>query len=65
MDGTVVEFDEHRGYGTIRNADGSDIFFHCTRIVDGSRTITVGAAVSFAAVPGHGGRREATRVTPR
>jgi cold shock CspA family protein len=57
--GTVVAFDEHRGYGTVRAADGRELFFHCTAIADGSRKIPVGAEVSFAVVPGHHGRWEA------
>jgi cold shock CspA family protein len=60
--GVVEAFDEHRGYGTIRGADGTDVFFHCTRIADGSRTIDVGAAVGFDLVPGHHGRDEAAHI---
>ena len=63
MTGVVDAFDEHRGYGTIRRADGTDVFFHCTRIADGSRTIDVGTAVTFDLVPGHHGRVEAAGVT--
>ena len=63
MNGVVAEFDEHRGYGTIRRADGTDVFFHCTRIADGSRTIDVGAVVTFDLVPGHHGRDEAASIT--
>lgn len=60
----VVEaFDEHKGYGTIRAEDGTEVFFHCTRIADGSRTVEVGATVTFELVPGHGGRWEAAAVT--
>lgn len=57
--GTVVDFDEHRGYGTVRAADGRELFFHCTAVVDGSRRIPVGAVVVFAVVPGHRGTWEA------
>ena len=62
--GTVVTFDEHRGYGTVRAADGRELFFHCTAIADGSRRIPVGAAVVFTVVPGHRGRWEAADVEP-
>ena len=62
--GVVAEFDGHRGYGTIRRPDGAEVFFHCTRIADGSRTIDVGAAVTFELIPGHHGRHEATRIEP-
>lgn len=60
--GVVVEFDDHKGFGTIRDGDGVDRFFHCTAIADGSRTIKVGTAVDFAVVPGHLGRWEAVDV---
>jgi cold shock CspA family protein len=57
--GTVIAFDEHRGYGTVRGTDGRELFFHCTAIADGSRRIAVGTEVVFAVVPGHCGRWEA------
>ncbi len=62
MDGVVSTFDEHRGYGTLRADDGREVFFHCTRIADGSRSVEVGAPVTFELVPGHGGRWEAAAV---
>lgn len=58
--GEVVAFDESRGLGTVRGADGREWMFHCTRIADGSRTIPVGAAVAFAVGPGRPGGWEAT-----
>ncbi len=63
--GRVVGFDDHAGFGTVRAEDGSEYFFHCTAIADGSRTIEVGADVSFHVVPGHHGRWEAAEVTVR
>ena len=60
--GIVVAFDEHRGYGTVRAADGRELFFHCTAIADGTRRIPVGGEVVFAVVPGHGGQWEAADV---
>lgn len=63
MRGTVDSFDEHRGYGTLRADDGSEVFFHCTRIADGTRTIAVGTEVTFDLVPGHHGRYEASAIT--
>jgi cold shock CspA family protein len=62
--GTVAEFDEARGYGTVRSSEGRDLFFHCTQIADGTRTIPVGVAVEFEVVPGHNGRWEATAIRP-
>lgn len=59
MLGTVVEFDEPRGLGTVA-ADGTAYPFHCTAIADGTRTIDVGATVAFEVRPGGLGRWEAT-----
>lgn len=57
--GTVVSFDEHRGLGEV--TDGRDTWpFHCTSILDGSRTIAPGTAVSFETGPGGPGRWEAS-----
>jgi len=62
--GSVVSFDEHGGYGTVRDADGQEWFFHCTAIADGSRTIAEGTAVTFTLVPGRLGRWEASDLQP-
>jgi cold shock CspA family protein len=45
--GEVRTFDEASGLGTIAGADGGEHSFHCIEIADGSRTIEVGADVSF------------------
>ncbi len=45
--GTVEEFDEAEGLGTIGAADGRRFPFHCIEIADGTRTIEVGAEVRF------------------
>jgi cold shock CspA family protein len=63
--GTVATFDEHAGMGTVTTEDGRELFFHCTQISDGSRTIEVGAPVRFEVVPGRLGRWEAARVEKR
>ena len=63
MNGVVSEWDEHGGYGTIRADDGRELFFHCTALVDGSRTTSVGTKVTFEVVPGRLGRWEADEVT--
>ena len=65
VNGTVVEFDEAKGYGTVRSDDGQVLFFHCTQIADGTRTIPEGADVEFEVVPGRNGRWEATDVRRR
>jgi cold shock CspA family protein len=62
VEATVAEFDDHRGYGTLRTADGAELFFHCTAITDGSRTVDVGATVAAQVVPGRLGKWEAARV---
>lgn len=62
MKGTVTEYDDHKGYGTITAEDGASLFFHCTRIADGTRTIDNGTAVMFEIVPGHHGRWEAADI---
>jgi len=60
--GTVVEFDEQRGAGTVRADDGRQLAFHCTSIADGSRSIDAGVSVWFTVVAGHHGRWEAAEV---
>ena len=62
MRGTVSAFDEPRGLGTIE-ADGSDYPFHCTALLDGTRTVEVGTPVTFELRPASRGRWEATAIT--
>ena len=63
--GSVVAFDEHVGLGEVESSDdGRRYPFHCTQIADGSRTIDVGAAVTFEVVAGHMGQWEAGSVSP-
>jgi cold shock CspA family protein len=61
--GTITEFDEAAGYGTITHESGRGVFFHCTQIADGSRTIAVGTAVAFDEFP-YLGRYQATDIRP-
>ena len=63
MRGTVTAFDEHVGLGTVTADDGTPYLFHCVEIADGSRTIAVGAAVTFERLPKLG-RYEASRLSP-
>jgi cold shock CspA family protein len=61
--GRVASFDEPRGLGTIE-ADGGDTYpFHCTALLDGTRTVAVDTPVTFEVRPGGLGRWEATRIS--
>ena len=62
--GRVVEFDDAKGYGYVETDDGRRLFFHCTGIADGSRSIAVGTAVSFEVVAGRRGQWEASALKP-
>ena len=62
MKGTIADFDEHVGLGSVRAEDGRELLFHCTQLLDGTRTIDVGALVRFEVVAGHAGKWEAARV---
>ncbi len=62
MRGTVIAFDESKGYGGIRATGGEEYFFHCTQIEDGTRRIDIGAEVTFDVIPGHRGRYEAAAI---
>jgi len=57
--GWVEAYDPHRGWGTVVGDDGERLGFHCTQIADGSRTVPVGALVTYVRVPAHLGRFEA------
>lgn len=61
--GVVASFDGPRGLGVVRREDGTEYPFHCTAIVDGTRTIKVGTAVSFSVAPGRMGRWEAVAIS--
>ena len=63
MQGRVASFDEEKGFGYIDTEDGRRLFFHCTQIADGSRTIQPGTPVTFKVVAGHQGRWEAAAVS--
>ena len=62
VEGVVAEFDEHAGFGVVRSDDGAEHWFHCTRLIDGSRTIETGTRVRYDVVSGHMGRWEASAV---
>lgn len=60
--GVITSFDDPRGIGTVRADAGDEVFFHCTAIADGTRTIEEGTRVAFLVVPGRAGRWEATDI---
>lgn len=62
LSGTVAEFDEGRGLGTVTGEDGRRYVFHCIEITDGTRTIEAGQIVRFEPLPKFG-RIQAGRVT--
>ena len=62
--GSVVAFDEAVGLGTVSTAGDVAYPFHCTAIADGSRSIPVGAQVSFVVRAGRGGVWEAGDLRP-
>lgn len=62
--GEVVAFDDAAGVGTVRDAGGTERFFHCTAIAGGSRTIAVGTPVTYVVGPGRMGKWEAYEVAP-
>lgn len=59
---TVTSFDDDTGLGTVRLSDGRELAFHCTELVDGTRTVETGAVVSLVVTPGHRGALEATGI---
>jgi cold shock CspA family protein len=63
VQGVVVEFDEPRGLGVIES-DGTRYPFHCTAILDGTRTIPDGTKVTFEVRAAGMGRWEATAIAP-
>jgi cold shock CspA family protein len=65
LSGTIAAFDDDAGWGTLRTEAGDEVFFHCTQIADGSRTIPVGVAVTAEVLPIGLGEWEATSVAPQ
>ena len=62
--GVVTDFDDEVGSGVIADdGSASSWFLHCTRIADGTRSIDLGAPVTFRVAPGPTGF-EAVDVRP-
>lgn len=64
--GVVATFDAAVGLGTVAaDGDGRQVFgFHCTEIADGTRTIDVGAQVTFVVAAAGPGVWEAKQLSP-
>ena len=54
MRGTVIEFDDAKGLGTVATDAGARYLFHVIEIADGTRSITIGQPVSFQPLPKFG-----------
>ncbi len=65
VSGVVVSFDERAGWGSVRGDGGEELFFHCTAVADGSRTIAEGTRVDYDVIPGHCGRWQAWSLRAR
>ena len=61
LTGTVTEFSDASGLGTVTVDDGRSFPFHVIEIADGTRTIEVGRRVRFTVMPKLG-RYEAGRL---
>jgi CspA family cold shock protein len=61
--GVVSAFDEQSGLGVVATHDGTEHPFHCIEIADGTRTIDLGAEVSFDLLAKFG-RWEAANIRP-
>lgn len=59
--GTVTEFDDRRGLGTVAGDDGTEWMFHAVEIADGTRSIEIGQFVAFQPLPKFG-RHQAGRI---
>jgi CspA family cold shock protein len=63
MLGSISDYDDAVGLGTVTTDDDVDYPFHCTQIADGSRSIAVGTSVTFELAP-RLGRWEAVAISP-
>jgi len=63
LDGVVTGYDDHAGFGEVQvTPNGATYWFHCTRLLDGTRHAEPGQRVGFGVVPGHAGRWEAAEI---
>jgi len=61
--GRIASFDDVAGRGEVEARGGMHFPFHCTAIVDGSRTIAPDTPVRFRLRPGPLGALEATAIS--
>jgi cold shock CspA family protein len=61
LTGTVAEFDDAVGLGTVVTGDRREYRFHCIELADGTRTVEPGQAVRFRMLPRFG-RFQAGRI---
>jgi cold shock CspA family protein len=65
IDGVVTSFDEPGGHGIVREeGSGTERWFHCTAIADGTRRIAADTRVTFVLAPGATGQWEAAALRP-
>lgn len=60
----VAAYDDDKGYGYLEIDGGGRLFFHCTAIADGSRTIAEGTEVEYEPVTDPRGKPEAAALRP-
>lgn len=61
--GTVVWFNNSKGYGFLKTSSGTEVFCHYSAIQsDGYRSLSEGQHVEFDVEPGASGRNQATNV---
>lgn len=65
MNGSVLLFDNQKGWGFIRGSDNQDYFVHYSNIeTNGKRNLTDSDMVSFEVGIGANGRKQALHVQP-
>lgn len=62
--GRVTAFDEAVGLGEVTSDSGETYLFHCTQIVDGTRSIAIDTEVTFTITPNRPNGPEAYAITP-
>lgn len=64
-DGTIIKWDDERGFGFLASDSGGDVFVHISAFNDsGLREPQVGDRYTFTIAPGRGGRFQAIDLRP-